>query len=310
MKVSHCPEDLWKQYCEEDKCCTFFQTPEWHQTAAKYTHAKIIPILFSWNEHQCVLPLLKSHRFLFTYYFSPFGTYSDLITPKPLLDYQIKEISSFLKNKNVLLFSSPFSTNHLPLARPVSNSTYVVKLKLLDPNKVFKNWRKGHKDNLRMGIKKGVKVRLANSVKDLKCYYELYQDTVKHWGSTARTNYDFSLFEDIWNQLIPSGKAKLWLAEAENQILYGVIVFYHQNHAVAWNSASSHAHLRYYASQVIYHDIIAHALKHNFDIFDFNPSGGLEGVTKFKLGFGTEELPFINYFSSSPLFRLWQKIRG
>jgi lipid II:glycine glycyltransferase (peptidoglycan interpeptide bridge formation enzyme) len=155
-----------------------------------------------------------------------------------------------------------------------------------------------------MGQRKGVSVRHAETPNDLKIYYQLYQDTVDRWGEKANIKYGLSLFEQIWEKLIPKRKAVLWLAEWKGKIISGCLTFYHNKHTVAWHAASDYRLFDLYANQVIHFYIIEDALKQGYEIYDLNPSHGLEGVIKFKEGFGTEKLEFQSYRNYTPLYKI------
>ncbi|MFC1586341.1 GNAT family N-acetyltransferase [Fibrobacterota bacterium] len=310
MEISRCPEAVWRRLSQEDESCTFFQTPEWHQIAAEHFKAESSPFLFDFNGQQAVLPLLKKRKAVFDLYFSPFGSYTALISLEQLADDQLEAIQNFLVKKNIDLFSSPFSKNSLHLPDYSENSTYIIPLGNLASGGITKGWKKGHRDDLRMGLKKGVTVRLAQNEKDLSRYYNLYQALCKHWGEDARATYPYSLFEKIWRNLVPSQQAKLWMAEWMGELICAVLVFYHNLHAVAWNSAANPELPRLYANQVIYHAIISDAKNESYSFFDFNPSPGLEGVIKFKEGFGTEQVPFHNYSNQTRLFSTATRIKN
>ena len=160
-----------------------------------------------------------------------------------------------------------------------------------------------------MGTKKGVTVRQAESTDELRRYYRLYQDTYERWGSRAGIKYGWPLFERIWDLLVLQKKAVLWLAEWEGKVVSGCLTFYHNKHAVAWHAASDYRHFELYANQVIHFHIITDALSRGYDIYDLNPSHDLEGVIKFKEGFGAERLDFQSYRHYTQLYRtaVWMK---
>jgi hypothetical protein len=310
MRISKCPEALWHKVCQADKTCTFFQTPDWHRIAAAYYGARCHPFLFKWSSAKAVLPLLHTRKVLFDYYSSPFGTYTDLISENSLSQQQQLQVKLFFLKKNIDLFSSPFSISSLSLPDFQERETHVVDLGKISEEKIFKKWKKGHKDNLRMGLKKGVNVRLAESRNDLKKYYKLYQILCSHWGKHASVTYPFSLYEMIWDTIISKQKGLLWMAEWKGELISAVIAFYHNKYAVAWNSAANPDHSKLYANQVIYHAIIADAKRRGYKIFDFNPSHGLEGVIKFKEGFGTEKLDFRSYRHYTPLYKIASRVKN
>jgi len=83
----------------------------------------------------------------------------------------------------------------------------------------------------------------------------------------------------------------LWLAEMGGEVVSGLIVFYWNGRAVWWHAGTSDEGLRADAASVLVSDAIEDAVQRGSQWFDFNPSGGHEGVVYFKEEFGAERMP-------------------
>ncbi len=304
MKTTQCPIEIWQEMCYSDKTATFFQTPAWHQLYCNNYAAETFPLLFDWGPQKAVLPLVRSKKSLFFHYFSPFGTYTSILADTQLTISQKQAIESKLRHLDIDLFSSPFGNNQVHTQQKQAIHTYVVPLNNLSSEKLEKSWRKGHRDNWRMALKKGVTVFQSNSDGYLDGYWNLYQQNLQRWGKNARSHYTYSFFKNLWKNLCHSDACKCWFAQVNGKIIYAVIVFYHNRHVVAWHSASSSEDKKYYPSQAIYHAIISDAINNHFDYFDFNPSVGMSGVIRFKQGFGAEPRRFFR--SKNEIF--WLKM--
>jgi lipid II:glycine glycyltransferase (peptidoglycan interpeptide bridge formation enzyme) len=124
---------------------------------------------------------------------------------------------------------------------------------------------------------------------DWKKYYEVYEDSLLRWGDKASSRYELRLFEEMQRRNSPN--IKLWLAAYQEKIIAGALCFYAKKHVVWWHGASLEKHFRLRPNTLIIYEAIKDACERGFSWFDFNPSGGHEGVTSFKKRFGTQAYP-------------------
>jgi lipid II:glycine glycyltransferase (peptidoglycan interpeptide bridge formation enzyme) len=117
-------------------------------------------------------------------------------------------------------------------------------------------------------------------------YYSVYEDAHRRWGDRATSHYDFELFKNIFEMKSPN--IKLWLAKAEQRIIAGALVMYWNRHVVWWHGASLEEYFHYCAANLLNVEIIKNACERGYLYYDFNPSGGHEGVASFKQSFGAE----------------------
>jgi lipid II:glycine glycyltransferase (peptidoglycan interpeptide bridge formation enzyme) len=134
----------------------------------------------------------------------------------------------------------------------------------------------------------------------------MYEDTVARWGSAATNRYTWALFESMFKKR--SSKIRLWLARYEGRLVAGALCFYHNQHVAYWHSASSReSYGKLDASHVLQYFIINDACQNGFELYDFLPSGGIEGVAHFKSGFSPQQRPIHIYVS--PFMRLSSTVR-
>jgi CelD/BcsL family acetyltransferase involved in cellulose biosynthesis len=79
----------------------------------------------------------------------------------------------------------------------------------------------------------------------------------------------------------------LWLAYHEERLVGGSVNFYHNRHTVEWLAAYSPASFTLGVRNLLTAQMIKHAVAEGFAIYDFNPSGTLEGTRRFKQTFST-----------------------
>ena len=146
--------------------------------------------------------------------------------------------------------------------------------------------------HIRRGRRRGVVSRLGLSLDDFSAYYAIYSDSLRRWGERVSSRYSWRLFESLHAAAAERREnIALWLAEIDGKTVSGLLIFYWNRRAVCWHSATSDEGLRDYAYSVLVADAIDDAARRGLDWFDFNPSGGHEGVVYFKRQFGTERMP-------------------
>lgn len=155
----------------------------------------------------------------------------------------------------------------------------------------------------------GVLIDEARTLDDYKEYYDVYQDSVRRWGKNATSNYPFKLFENIYKLRSPS--VKLYIARLKDKIISGALLLYHNNHVSWWNGATLEEYFKYYPANLLQSKLIELSCIEGYLIYDFNSSGGHEGVAKFKSHFGAKNLHFNIYeFNKSKGYKLYKKMKN
>ena len=70
----------------------------------------------------------------------------------------------------------------------------------------------------------------------------------------------------------------------------GALCFYQNRHAVYWHGASRTEASELRPANLLHAQIARHAREAGYAVYDLNPSGGHEGVLRFKRSFGTASL--------------------
>lgn len=301
--------DEWQEIADKCEYATFFHTPTWSKVFAEtYPEMEIATKKFVFGDGaRVILPLIKTKTMkrLFSSYISNVaGVYGGWISDGFLSGEQINKIVRWI-NKNIKNFTwrtNPFDIS-LEKALKEFRITNMKKdfTQYLDLRDGFKsirsNYSRGHRHNINKAEKMGVYIKVAETIEDFKEYYQVYQDSLKRWGDTATSRYDFKLFENIFNQ--KSQNVKLWLALVDDKIVSGDLVLYCNKHVVYWHGATRKDFFNYYSSNFLQNEIIKDACENGYWWYDFNPSGGHEGVVKFKNGFGTKRMETIIIYKSS-----------
>ncbi len=78
----------------------------------------------------------------------------------------------------------------------------------------------------------------------------------------------------------------------DEKIVSGALLFYCGNHIVWWHGATLSDFFNHYPANFLQNEIIKESCEKGYKYYDFNPSGGHEGVMKFKDRFGAKRIYF------------------
>ncbi|WP_435333083.1 GNAT family N-acetyltransferase [Haloarchaeobius sp. TZWWS8] len=310
-------EDVWWDVARECPHATFFHTPLWADIATASTHAetdRTVGAELS-NGTTVVLPLVQpspsGDRALRRLHSTFVGCYGGLIADGPVTD-EVADLFRELvtwQTGELSLVENPLADD--PVGLDVLHSDEVLLerdftqiLELDAPYEVlYDNFSKDRRYGCRKADDAGVVVREATKKQEFWAYYGAYRESIQRWDDVS-IEYDWSLFERIYDltQEYPEN-VKLWVTDIDGDIGSGALMFYWNDHVVNWHAASYADYFEYYINDVIHSTIIEDAVDRGFQYYDFNPSGGNEGVVKFKSEFGPEKWPLRRWSYESRPFR-------
>lgn len=156
---------------------------------------------------------------------------------------------------------------------------------------VLSDFSRGHRSSMNKGQQRGVEIRQADSLEDYRSYFGAYEDCLRRWDNPS-SEYPWELFENGFEiaQQHP-GHISLWLAEVDGEVVGGAWFFYWNQHLVYWHGATYEEYFDYRTNNVLHPAIIKDAIESGYKYYDFNPSGGHEGVVDFKRRFGPDKWP-------------------
>lgn len=295
--IENIQQKLWDEILLNAKGSTYFHTYEWSKIIEQsFPNYSIAAEAFIFDDGvKAILPFMKSKHFLGIKksYISMFpGVYGGLISNNNLTPERINQIYDHVVKKypNLKIFGNPYIENYMPLLFH-KDKTFTHILDLENGfEAIWKNYPKSHRYNIRKAKKDGVYITLAKSIEDYREYYNIYKDSLKRWGDKATSRYEFSLFENICN--LRSNNIKLFLALVDETCVSGALLFYYGNHVVYWHGATLSSYLKIYPAKFLQNEIIKECCENGYKYYDFNPSGGHEGVVKFKDAFGAKRIYF------------------
>jgi len=286
-------DNIWKN-CDY---ATYFHSREWAAIWQKYSKGKInsAAMLITFSDGELALlpfsyiKILKG--FIKQCISSPAGTFGGWLSLSELSENHGNLLYEYIitNYKNLMWRLNPFDP--IVMRVRVSSSKWdETQVLNLDRgfDSIYKDWTKGHSSAARKAQKAGVKIKEAVSFRDWKDYYRVYEDSLKRWGPSASSSYECDLFQYMYNFSSPN--IKLWLATYLDQVISGALCFYAKRHVVYWHGAALSDYFSMRPVNLLMYEIIKDACEHRYHWFDFNPSGGHEGVEKFKSSFGAKKI--------------------
>ena len=221
----------------------------------------------------------------------PVGSVGGWLAEAPLTPGHVDALVALLRDDlgDVELRVSPYAP-HVARAHADAVDSDETQATALQPgfDAVFKRWSKGHRAAARQAEREGVSVRRARDLPDWRQYYAIYEETHERWGDTAQSHHPWALFERLAAR--EDGSVTLWLAVADGEPVAGALCLNAAHHVAYWHGAARAAALPRRPVHRLMYVAMRDAAARGAHWFDFNPSGGLEGVARFKRGFGTRAL--------------------
>jgi len=295
-------EIVWQEIAAHSQQATFFHTPFWqHLALSEQRRWRGASLCFTLSSGTTgVFPFTETRSIpwgpLSRLTSSAFGCYGGPIAEDRLHEDETLLILEAVRsrlNRSVIVVEDPLA----PLPRNVEafdvrwDFTHILPLHLgLEAVRARQSRkRQGH---IRKGRRLGVVSRFGYSMDDFRAYYRLYEESLRRWGDRATSRYSWQLFESLQALAVRHPHTVgLWLAEMRGEPVSGLILFHWNGRTVWWHAGTSQAGLRADAVSVLVSDVIEDSIRRGFAWFDFNPSGGHDGVAYFKEEFGAERMP-------------------
>ena len=282
-------DGIWKE-CDYS---TYFHSREWANIWSVYTQDRMHPdpelVTFS-DGRRALLPLSYGRRFkglVRTCVSSPAGTFGGWISIDELAAEHRRLLAAYLleKHRNLTWRQNPYDS---PVPVPATRATMLDETHALRLQEgfdaIYKKWTKGHASAVHKARRQGVLIKQASSIEDWRAYFRAYEDSIQRWGEKATSRYTWPLFEHMFT--LHSDYIRLWLALYSDTVVAGALVFYAKRHVAYWHGAALAQYFHLRPVNLLLYEVIQQACQQGYSWFDFNPSGGHEGVRRFKESFG------------------------
>jgi hypothetical protein len=304
MEVVHLPPvALWEDILKNCEHATFFHSPAWVKVLEEtYPHYKNATLAFTFSSgNRALFPLVAEHskgKVLKKekHKSMALGVYGGVLADKKLAPDESEALFDYLISADISdlkIVDNPLDPYEFPksfTAKPLF--THIVSLNT-DFEQLKKQFSRGQKSNIKQAQKKGAEIRRASSVEDYENYYHIYQETIKRWGDHAGTTYPWEFFLNLFETRDPA--ITLWLAEKQGKIIAGVIALYCNSTIIYWHGCSLKDYFDHYPNNLLHTEIIKDGCARGYKVYDLSPSGGHQGVVKFKESLSAKRVDFNSY---------------
>jgi len=303
----------WDFHWRRCDCATYFQSQEWAQVWQQYTAGKIYPepkrIIFN-DGKEALLPLsveVTCKGLVRTYVTSPMGTFGGWISQDELTVEHAEKLAEYLSELGNLVWRiNPYDDvlRQIQIENAREDVTHALDLR----DGIEAIWEKGRKRKVKKAKREGVSVRTSAQLEDWSTYFAMYEDSLRRWGDRATSRYEWELFETLFRR--NSAHILLWLAYYQEDVVAGALCFSSKRHVVYWHGAALKEYFPLRPVNLLMYEIIRAAAQQGYWWFDFNPSGGHEGVAAFKKSFGAQEYASPMVVKTKATTKALHKIRG
>ncbi len=297
-EIRRATADEWRSIWLRCGYSTYFHSREWAEIWTAYSGGRINPepkiVIFS-DGKRALLPLsctTSRKELIKTYMLSPGDTFGGWLSADDLSIDHARQLTSYLVTKLGSITWNVNPYDQLALSTMAADAKYDETHALCLArgfDAIHADFSKGHRSAAKKARTAGVIIRVGESTDNWHTYYGVYQDSLRRWGDSATSNYRWEIFEEMSRR--SSGQIKLWLAEHEGQVIAGCICLYSPKHVVYWHGAALESAFNLRPTTLLLREIIRDCCNRGANWFDFNPSGGHEGVKAFKSHFGATPLP-------------------
>jgi CelD/BcsL family acetyltransferase involved in cellulose biosynthesis len=285
----------WDSAWSDCHYATFFHSRTWAELWSEYTAGRLNPaaveVEFS-DGATAVLPISKERGRVRTQTVSsPGATYGGWLSHSDLGEAHRAQLADLIVNQlgDVVWRVNPFDE---PISLPAAGERADDETQAVPLDEEFaaitKRWTKGHLSAAKKARREGVTVALAETDDDWADFATVYADSIRRWGDRASTTYEPRMIELL--QARAGEHVRLWLARFEGRPAAGALCLYSRRHVSYWLGGAAEELFSLRPVHLLMYEAIEDACRGGYAWFDFNPSGGHEGVAAFKKGFGTERL--------------------
>lgn len=158
-------------------------------------------------------------------------------------------------------------------------------------NGIHKSMRK----NIKKSLKNGVSIEEIKNRSHVQTYYEFLKDVYKYAKVPLA---DITLFEAIYDVLVPKGMAKFHLAKCDEEYIGGRSTLIYKKLIYAHHVGVPKVYKKLYPNALLNYHIITWGQENGYQVFDFGGAGNPKkeyGVREFKRQFGGDLVNFGRY---------------
>jgi lipid II:glycine glycyltransferase (peptidoglycan interpeptide bridge formation enzyme) len=290
--VKDLPESEWEKIIHNSSHATFFHSPIWGNIIEEsFPNRKKKAIGFNFGEDKkALIPYIAHARIgpINNIYSMEPGVYGGIISNFDINQSQVEKAVEKLESIShyrTNITGNPYLDYNLSWEGE-EDFTQVVCLEN-DYEDIWENYDYSCQKQIKKAEEEGLSATVASNLEDYKKYYLIYQKNLVRWGKDPNSDHPYDLFATIYEyQEEYPENIRLWLVKDNDEIIGGTLVFYlNGKHSVEWHAVFDSDYFSKGVRNFLVDKIIEDACERGFKYYDFNPSGGHEGVVRFKSTF-------------------------
>ncbi len=305
----------WQQALDRLDAYSLNVTPLWSRILTEaglgYTCSAVA---FQFADHDVLLPIAVTRRprRLKTYVSLPLSYGGPLTIGGRSSESRtddVNAINQFVRGDPGIasLVCTPGFYPHPPLPHvSATRTTHILDL-AVGKDTVWKGLDPNTRSRIRQAERSRVEVRVDNSPAAFAGYRRMLQASAERWGKPA-PNDPWSLL-DAMARHADGTAIRLWTGTVNGELAAGVLCLYGKGEVLYWSGAMHKELARARPNNLIHWRIIEDALTRGYRVYDMGGSLQLEGLRRFKEGFGARSRNYHNYTVVGRLFGL-QRLAG
>lgn len=151
-----------------------------------------------------------------------------------------------------------------PVITDTNTCTFIISLQE-GIDQIYRGLKKSRRISVKEGKKRGVVVRQAEDLNDLRSYYEIYVRTMNRLKIVP---LPYSYFEYIWKVFSPKNEAKIFMADYNNKPIAGVFLFFYKKVCHWAGNVSLEEYWDKRPTDLLLWNSIEWAVANKFELFD------------------------------------------
>ena len=284
---------FWENYIKSLENWSFFYLPDWyipHVNAIKEAYLEVF-------DGDVFLPVLERRfpPFFRQVETGPFGGYGGILgntaqKDTEYLDHIVKRLHDKARYVYITLHPEYKDKRLLKLYekyfKKTELSTHIIDLSRTE-EEIFNSFIDAKKRNIKRAIKEKLHVKEVSSEYAIKKYYFMYLDSLRRWNAKKVFNMDF------FKKLLSSDLASLYMVQFHGDYVAGAVVLKGKNEAVYWHGAAFQRYFQLRPNDLLHWEIMKSLKSQDILIYNMGSSNNLEGVERFKKGYGTVERTYL-----------------
>ncbi len=284
---------FWENYIKSLENWSFFYLPDWyipHVNAIKEAYLEVF-------DGDVFLPVLERRfpPFFRQVETGPFGGYGGILgntaqKDTEYLEHIVKRLHDKARYVYITLHPEYKDKRLLKLYekyfKKTEFSTHIIDLSRTE-EEIFNSFIDAKKRNIKRAIKEKLHVKEVSSEYAIKKYYFMYLDSLRRWNAKKVFNMDF------FKKLLSSDLASLYMVQFHGDYVAGAVVLKGKNEAVYWHGAAFQRYFQLRPNDLLHWEIMKSLKSQDILIYNMGSSNNLEGVERFKKGYGTVERTYL-----------------